>query len=325
MSEFAPVNDLETRMAAALAVDDQESYLRLLATAELVLPADGAGGGTVWPTVVSDGQTFVAVYTSPTAMEVSTTGQFRSSRTVGFRELVADWPDPSWSLVVDPGLKLAANLSASLIRQMAGGEFTAVSAEPARVGDGHGYLPERPRADPAPALEPVDIDSEAVPTVMQKVIPPSHVSFYLDQGYDWVAGYVHRWQDTAELETVPDMVANLGLGYPGSPFTRDDTALYVLRWTAYRAELYRSPLGDTDETRLAEVPGGWVVEHPPFTGDGQVPYSRLDIPEYKIDSMRLPHQAEMWRISAGGGHRFVAVYDADEQRWLVNQNLAGEV
>ncbi|GAA4213951.1 SseB family protein [Actinocatenispora rupis] len=383
MAEFEPVNELEFRMRAALATGDQETYLRLLAAADLVLPV----GGTVvdaWPTVVSEGQTFVAAYTSPAAMAVSTTGQFEGGRAVAFRDLVAAWPDPAWSLVVDPGLPLAAHLPASLIRQMAGGEFGVqdtvplppadpdppaadpVGASPAAAttgaetddhddladelddgpaGDLDGEragrpvspaaeVPEEPPRDwppryaadePAAPVEAEEPDTDPVPTVMQKVIPPDQVGFYLDKGYDWVAGYVHRWQDAAELETVPDIVRNLGLAYAGSPFSVTDDAVHVLRWTAYRSELYRVPIGGTDESAVDETPGGWVVEHPPFSGTGEVPGSRLRIPEYKIDSIRLPHQAEMWRIGADGSHRFMAVYDADEQRWLVNRELVREV
>ncbi len=327
MTEFEPVNELEVRMAAALAAGDQEDYLRVLANAHLVLPADQHGMDPVWPTMINENRTFVAAYTSPAAMMVSTTGQFLRSRTISFHELVERWPDPRWSLVVDPGLPLAAHLPASLIHQMAGGEFGALRT-PAELpsSGGVGELdPVRPQPlsdwQPAPP-EGEDPDSDLIPTVMQKVIPRSQVPFYLDKGYDWVAGYVHRWQDTAELETVSDMVANLGLNYPGSPFAETDESVYVLRWTAYRGELYRSPIGGVDETWLPE--GGWVVEYPPFTGTGHVPDSRLAIPEYKIDSLRLPHQAEMWRISADGTHHFVGLYDADEQRWMVNCELVGE-
>ncbi|BCJ30731.1 SseB family protein [Actinocatenispora sera] len=325
MAEFEPVNDLERQMREALAAGDQEQYLRLLSGAELVLPV-GDDDRTVWPTMVADERTFVAAYTSPAAMAVSTVGQYEQGRPVRFRDLVDQWPDPGWSLVVDPGLVLAAHLPASLIRQIAGGEFGVTEPEPPADEPAHDPWAPAAARDWPPNAEPAEDehDETTVPTVMQKAVPPNQVRFYLDKGYDWVAGYVHRWQDTAELETVPDIVRNLGLGYPGSPFAVTDESLFLLRWTAYRAELYRPPLGATDDERLAEVPGGWVVEHPPFAGDGQVAGSRLTIPEYKIHSMRLPHQAEMWRIDAAGEHTFVAVYDADERRWLVNRELVGE-
>lgn len=351
MAEFEPVNELETRMLAALSGDDQTSYLRLLADAELILPAGDGVAAPAWATMEHDGQTYLAAYTSRAALAVSTTGQFSRSRSVGFRDLVAGWPDPTWSLVIDAGLPLAAHVPPSLIRQIAGGEFGDAAETPdtttttllPRITEDDldadlDRLPSRDGAfggagfdDSVPGdagRDAADAERDgqaAVPTLMQKVIPPDQVPFYLDKGYDWVAGYVHRWQDVAGLVTVGDIVANLGLAYPGSPFSTADESVYLLRWTAYRAELYRQALGGSNEAAMAEIPGGWIVEHPPFTGAGQVTQSRLVIAEYKIDSIRLPHQAEMWRVAADGAHHFVAVYDADEQRWLVDRTLVREV
>jgi hypothetical protein len=303
---FEPANPVEAGMAEALAHGDEEQYLRLLAGAELVLPVSVAPGASRWGTVIQDGEVYLVAYTSWAAMMRSTEGDFDQFQTMTFVELAGHWPDPRWRLVIDPGLPLATHLPTNLIRQLAGGEFNTI---------GGGAAPSGEATDAEPA-EPAD-----GPTVMQKVIPRAQVPFYLDKGYDWVAGYVHRWQDVAELTTVPDLVENLGLGYSGSPFSAFDDAVFVLRWTAYRAELYRAPLGGTDEESMRAVPGGWVVEHPPFAGTGYVSHSRLAIPEYKINSVRLPHQAEMWRIGADGEHHFVAVYDADDRRWLVNREL----
>lgn len=352
MIELEPANELERRMLAALDAGDQDGYLHLLADAELVMPDAGGSG---WATVVVDGRTFIAAYTSDAAMAISTDGQFRYGRRVTLRELVASWPDPAWSLVIDPGLPLAAHLPATLLRQIDGGEFVpsrevsdAVTQVLPRIDDsfeasfraagldvptpgafesgfGAGY-DGRVESGLGRVLERAcEVDEDLVPTVMQKVIPPDQVAFYLDKGYDWVAGYVHRWQDAAPLTTAADLIANLGLSYPGSPFSVTDPSVYLLRWTAYRAELYRTPLGATDAATMADIPGGWVVEHPPFSGTGHVSGSRLSICEYKIDSIRLPHQAEMWRVTDTGEHHFVAVYDADEQRWLVNRDLVGEL
>lgn len=314
MVEFEPANELETRMLAALDAEDQDGYLRLLADAELLLPRPGTEAPT-WATVAVDGATFVAAYTSPAAMAISTAGQFVRYRAVGLPDLVAGWPDPSWSLAIDPGLPLAAHLPASLLRQIVAGEFGAPAvpaepvpavAEPARA-PAPGQVPGPRPVPPAPEYDDDstqilprvdDEDDEPVPTVMQKLIPPDQVGFYLDKGYDWVAGYVHRWQDAASLTTAADLLAGLGQGMagPGAAARRDGGDAYLLRWTAYRAELYRSAAG---------------------TGTAVVP-------EYWVNSIRLPHQAEIWRVTGAGEHHFVAVYDADEQRWLVNRALVGD-
>lgn len=306
--EYEPVSELERRMLAALGAGDQAGYLRLLATAELTLPVVAAGRG--WATVTAQGRTFVAAYTSHEAMcAADADGALERGRTLTLAELAAAWPDPTWSLVVDAGLDLAAHLPASLVRQIAAGEFGDRDGEPAPV----------PVADPPDARGD---DEGDVPTVMQKVVPPRQVSYYLDMGYDWVAGYVHRWRDVADLVTVSDIVTTLGLEYPGSPFSGYDRSVYLLRWTAYRSELYHAvpaAVDAPDDAVPGDDGGGPGVERPPRTGPA-VAY-RLAVTEYRIDSIRLPHQAEMWRVGADGGHHFVAVYDADEQRWLVNRDL----
>lgn len=332
MAEYEPVNELERRMLAALSVGDQAAYLRLLSEAELTLPVVTAGRGRGWATVTAQGRTFVAAYTSYEAMRAADAdGALLAGRPVSLAELAAQWPDPGWSLVVDAGLDLAAHLPASLVRQIAAGEFgdrdpaddTGPAAGREPVPDAPapaGADPWREGADPwrpgtvetiLPAGPRGGADDEAdVPTVMQKAVPPEQVPYYLDMGYDWVAGYVHRWRDVADLATVPDIVATLGLGYPGSPFSAYDRSLYLLRWTAYRSELYHPvPLATSEAGPAAEVPSGPALA------------SGLAVTEYRVDSIRLPHQAEMWRIGADGAHHFVAVYDADEQRWLVNRDL----
>lgn len=307
MAEFEPANALETRMLAALDAGDQDGYLRLLASAELLLPR-ATDDVYTWATVAVDGATYVAAYTSPDAMTISTGGQFDRYRAIGLPELVAAWPNPSWALAVDPGLPLAAHLPASLLRQIVGGEFGApsVPAEPVAAAESSGTGEWRPASGPRPMPgEPSGADAGApaaprisgedddlVPTVMQKLIPPDQVGFYLDKSYDWVAGYVHRWRDAEALTTAPDIRAGLGA-------TRGDARdAYLLRWTAYRAELYRSA--------VAGATAGAAV------------------PEYWVNSIRLPHQAEIWRVTDTGEQHFVAVYDADEQRWLVNRALVGD-
>ncbi len=69
------------------------------------------------------------------------------------------------------------------------------------------------------------------------------------------------------------------------------------------------------------MPGGWVVERPPFLGNGYVADSRLAIPEWKIDSCRLPHHAEMWRLARDGEEKFAAVYNADMRIWQKDSAL----
>ncbi|GAA4632387.1 hypothetical protein GCM10023196_065620 [Actinoallomurus vinaceus] len=153
-------------------------------------------------------------------------------------------------------------------------------------------------------------------TIMQKVLVHDQVPWYLDKAYDRVAGFVHRVQDVIDLNTPQRLYECLGLIRDGSPFTVDDPEVYVIRWAAYRAGLYRTPFGGTNEDALKEWgKDGWVVEPPPFTGDGFASGSAGSIPEYKAESFRLPHSSEMYVISSDGSERFVARYDADRLVW----------
>ncbi|MEV0401108.1 SseB family protein [Actinoallomurus sp. NPDC050550] len=196
------------------------------------------------------------------------------------------------------------------------------TAEPAPV----------PAGVPAPAetmppiaawLEPQAVDqaeprtpADGAFTIMQKVLVHDQVPWYLDKAYDRIAGFVHRVQDVIDLNTPQRLYECLGLIRDGSPFTVDDPEVYVIRWAAYRAGLYRTPFGGTNEDALKEWgEDGWVVEPPPFTGDGFAPGSAGSIPEYKAESFRLPHSSEMYVISSDGTERFVARYDADRLVW----------
>jgi len=61
---------------------------------------------------------------------------------------------------------------------------------------------------------------------------------------------------------------------------------------------------------------GWVIERPPFRGNGFAPGEGRDvIAEFKVDSVRLPHGAQLWRMDADGTERMVAIFDCDAPIW----------
>ncbi|MFB4301916.1 SseB family protein [Actinomadura sp. NTSP31] len=153
--------------------------------------------------------------------------------------------------------------------------------------------------------------------VMQKVLRREHVQHYLEGGYDLVAGYVHRLQDVAELNTPAALIRGLGLVYEGSPFSPGEEEIFVVRWPAVKPSLFRRPLGGIDEWSMGIIPGGWVIEKAPFPGSGYAPGDGPAVPEFKIESQRLPHGAELYRLDAGARESLVAAYDADLRRWLV--------
>lgn len=188
-------------------------------------------------------------------------------------------------------------------RRTADGPGASAAADPSR-GSLLGGLPQAVTNRP-------DLNG----AIMQKVLAHDHVAAYLERGYDMVSGFVHRLADISHLRTPEQLMRSLGLAYQGTPFSDQDEAVHVIRWRARIPSLYRTPLGGTTEETMRSVPGGWVVEAPPFSGTGYAPTFSEVIPEFKVDSHRLPHMAEMYRVDRGGSEVKVAVYNADEQRW----------
>ncbi|MEV4255533.1 SseB family protein [Spirillospora sp. NPDC049652] len=348
----APSGEVETERALTIARErgDQDGYLDLLARATLYLPAPGTDGegGRHFATAEFGGGTFVLAFTSPEAMDRSLRGQAVHHQTSTVAELVRDWPHPDWRLAVNPGLPSASYLDTHMLPKgpppapqtpapqpskapavpglpPAPSPGQAASSGPVRGEPTDRHVAGRSRAaasdpqvtrvEPVPA--PADRAEPPQMFVMQKVLRPEHVTHYLDGGYDLVAGYVQKLKDVADLNRPEQIVRTLGLDYPGSPFDPGMEAVHVIRWPAAKPALFRRPLGGEDETALAGMPGGWVVEHPPFGGRGYAPGDGPPVPEYKVDSQRLPHGAEMHRLAREGRPTLVAVYDADLRRWRI--------
>ena len=50
---------------------------------------------------------------------------------------------------------------------------------------------------------------------------------------------------------------------------------------------------------------GWVIERAPFRGNGFAPSETSDVvAEFKVDSARLPHGAQLWRVNSDGTRRW---------------------
>ena len=150
---------------------------------------------------------------------------------------------------------------------------------------------------------------------MQKAVPAEQIDYYLERGYDRVAGFVHRSGEVEHLRSPSDLFAALWLLYDGSPYQPDAKEAFVLRWPAYRPSLYRIPYGGQSEQALRAM-DGWVIERPPFRGNGFAPGEGKDvIAEFKVDSVRLPHGAQLWRMDADGNDQMIAVFDCDAPVW----------
>ncbi|WP_026268454.1 SseB family protein [Micromonospora sp. CNB394] len=313
-AEFVPANDVEEDLLAAAGSGSTDGFLTTLLLARVLLPvapdsaADSRPGdsGFVWHADQVEGGMCVSVYTSPERLAEHTEGRIETVR-VKFVRLIRRWPDVAWSFRVNPGSPVGATYP--------GEQVLALANWAAEVG-----LGDDP--EPASAPQPAERQRPDVPTIaanrpvtMQKVIAASQLAYYLERGYDRVSGFVHRAGELAHLRTPAELYQALGLGHPGSPFSPDDEEIYLLRWPAYRPSLYRIPYGGPNEAAMRAMEG-WVIERPPFRGNGFAPGESSDvIAEFKVDSARLPHGAELWRVGADGDSKLVAVLDTDELLW----------
>ncbi|WP_405428129.1 SseB family protein [Micromonospora sp. NBC_00617] len=317
--QFEPANTVEEDLLGAAGAGSTDTFLSTLLLARVLLPAaaDSVRGsrpgdpGFVWRTAQLDGETYVVVYTSPERLADHVEGAVDTVR-VKFAQLIRRWPDEDWSFAVNPGTPVGAKLP--------GDQIVALANWAAEVGLGDDLEvdPEEPavEAEPTarPRYAPAAVDP-ARPTVMQKAIAPSQLAYYLERGYDRVSGFVHRAGELAHLTTPTELHDALGLSYPGSPFVRDAEEIYVLRWPAHRPSLYRIPYGGQNEPAMRAMEG-WVIERPPFRGNGFAPGESSDVvAEFKVDSARLPHGAQLWRIGGDGTERVIAVLDTDAVIW----------
>ncbi|CCH15477.1 SseB family protein [Micromonospora lupini] len=317
--QFEPANTVEEDLLGAAGAGSTDTFLSTLLLARVLLPAaaDSVRGsrpgdpGFVWRTAQLDGETYVVVYTSPERLADHVEGDVDTVR-VKFAQLIRRWPDEDWSFAVNPGTPVGAKLP--------GDQIVALANWAAEVGLGDDLEvdPQEPAVEAEPAARtryaPAAVDP-ARPTVMQKAIAPSQLAYYLERGYDRVSGFVHRAGELAHLTTPAELHDALGLSYPGSPFVRDAEEIYVLRWPAHRPSLYRIPYGGQNEPAMRAMEG-WVIERPPFRGNGFAPGESSDVvAEFKVDSARLPHGAQLWRIGGDGTERVVAVLDTDAVVW----------
>ncbi|WP_434742552.1 SseB family protein [Micromonospora sp. SH-82] len=316
--DFRPANAVEQDLLTAAGSGSTDSFLSTLLLARVLLPVapESAAGsrpgdpGFVWRTERLDGETYVVVHTSPERLADHHTVTV-DTVLVKFVQLIRAWPDEDWLFAVNPGTPIGAKLP--------GEQIVGLANWAAEVGLG-ADVEEPPTAggaaEPAvrPRNTPPTVDAN-LPVVMQKAVAPSQLAYYLERGYDRVSGFVHRASELAHLNTPARLHEALGLAYPDSPFARDADEIYVLRWPAHRPSLYRIPYGGQNEDAMRAMEG-WVIERPPFRGNGFAPGESSDvIAEFKVDSARLPYGAQLWRISSTGTEHLVATLDTDALRW----------
>jgi hypothetical protein len=307
---FTPANSVESSLLKAAEEGSTDSFLSTLLLAKVLLPLPAGAKDNIrpgdptflWRTDIVDDQMYVVLFTSRERMAEFFTDPVNAIE-VKFVQLIKAWPGVSWSFAVNPGSPVGAKLP--------GAQIVALASWAADVGLGADSDEE-----PAPAPPPTrPVKDGQKHTVMQKTVPASHLDFYLERGYDRVCGFVHRASEVSHLRTPAELRAALGLNYPGSPFGADDDTIYVLRWPAYRPSLYRIPYGGQTESAMRAMEG-WVIQRGPFRGNGFAPGESADvIAEFKVDSVRLPHGAQLWRVKKDATEELVAVFDADGPKW----------
>jgi hypothetical protein len=309
--DFVPANEVERDLLNAVDEASTDAFLSTLLLATVLVPVGpnsrpgSAPGetGFAFRTEEIDGERFLVVFTSRERLSEHFD---EPARTVGVRfvELIRNWPDPAWSFAVNPASPVGAKYPGPQVIALASW------ATEAGLGGDAAEAPTELSAAPPPVAE-----TSAQLTTMQKTIPAEQIDYYLDRGYDRVAGFVHRCGEVEHLRTPGELFGALGLLYDGSPYQADAKEAFVLRWPAHRPSLYRIPYGGQSEQALRAM-DGWVIERPPFRGNGFAPGEGNDvIAEFKVDSVRLPHGAQLWRMDADGNETMIAVFDCDAPVW----------
>jgi SseB protein N-terminal domain len=128
---YQPANETEGRLAAARG--NAAAYLAILRSAMLYVPMleDAERGTQSPPTWSHDGVPHLAVFTSLGAMALRVAGVADSYRVTTGDELVAQVPEPTSRIAVDPGTPIGAYFPLSALRDLAAGRPELVEFDPA--------------------------------------------------------------------------------------------------------------------------------------------------------------------------------------------------
>ena len=309
----SPANSVEESLREAAEAGSTDRFLSTLLLARVLIPGwdgDGPLDAAEWATNDLPDGLHLIVFTSHERM-AEHLGEDVQGSWIKFTKLIRSWPGPSIAFAVNPESQIGATLPGDEVVQLANW-----AAESGLGADDPEEAVAKPAAEEASAPRPTfEPQAQTGPIMMQKPITPEQLSYYLERGYDRVSGFVHRAGEVAHLKSPEQLYLALGLNYAGSSFDPHATEAYVLRWRAYRANLYRIPYGGQHEAGMRAMEG-WVIERPPFRGNGFAPSETNDvIAEFKVDSARLPHNAQIWRLHGEGEEELIAVLDADGPRW----------
>ncbi len=189
---FAPQNELEQRLYEAAQRRDAETFFGLLASAQVMIPADpdtpwGAQPSEPdfpWQPVPLKGEPSIMAFTSPRWMHEAV-GQCRFVMP-DFRELAASWPENGWSLALNPGTPIDLTVPGDRLRA------AVAPAEPQRTRPAHFEPGNRVDQDLDEAVLAGDSDDFLRVTLAAEVLVPVPVTAPEDLSpehpdFDWSA------------------------------------------------------------------------------------------------------------------------------------------
>jgi hypothetical protein len=321
---FAPANETESNLLSAAEENNTDAFLSTLLLARVILPVPVGTPNSArprdkdfpWQIDEMDGQPFVSVFTSPERLSEHQPARLAtelSSVSLRFVQLIGSWPSEEIAFAINPGSPVGATLPGSQIVALAAwAREVGLRDEPA--GEVM-VAAKKNESTPAVGVAGAPAIGADRATVMQRTVPHAQVPFYLERGYDRVSGFVNRASEVAHLTSPKALYRALGLVYAASAFSEDDAEVHVVRWVAHRSDLYRLPYGGHHEAGMRAMQG-WIIERPPFRGNGFAPGDTEVVAEFKVDSVRLPHGAQMWRLAKDGSENLVAMFDADTTKWV---------
>lgn len=145
-------------------------------------------------------------------------------------------------------------------------------------------------------------------TELIKAVTPARGRAWLSQGLGWVSGYVVRRGDVLAATTPSALFAELGLGFPGSPFTADAPYVDTLRIPAASYLALQSP-----GTRDVVPP---FRDHSPTSGTGFVESASAMVPYWWLAPSALPAGTSLWRTHADGREEILAGYANVAEGWV---------
>jgi hypothetical protein len=258
---WAPANEQERALCAALAVDDRPGYFRLLATNPLYLPVPP---GTEPPApqqfLTRDlaGRTYLVVYTSPETLAAAVGDAAVGYAVTGYPELRDRWPDPEWWLAVNPGLPIDCLLDVASLGEAAedrlavptAAELVAeIARDPTVTAAVRQLLTSPPGASeptvPRPSSVPDTVTEHVVGLLRGRVLVPTawpvvRPELIGEPGFPW-RPEIGAEPPTIALFTTPELLAS---AYPdGTPSLLVPFSTALLAWPDPSYALWLDPDG----------------------------------------------------------------------------------